>query len=158
MSRSPRVGGAAAALVLAAGLGGCASDTERYCAALEEQQEPLRDLAVAADEPGSDFYADLLAIWRGLRAEAPADIADEWATLVFSVEAFVEAVERTGVDLGEFDPGDPPPEATEAQVAAAVDAAEDLRSPRVLSAGEAVQQHARDVCKTDLGITGPAEG
>lgn len=158
MTASRRVGSAVAALVLAAGLGGCADETERYCAALEEQQEPLRELAVAADDPGSDFYPDLLAIWRDLRAEAPADIADEWATLVFSMESFVEAVERTGAATGDFDPENPPPGATEAQVAAAVDAAEDLRSPRVLSAGEAVQQHARDVCKTDLGITGSDEG
>jgi hypothetical protein len=152
--------GAAAVLVLVmvGTLGGCTSETDRYCASLEEQQEPLQELAASADDPGADLYRDLLDIWRGLRADAPDDIRDEWTTLVFSMETFVEAVERTGVTPDELDPEDPPPGATETDVAAAVDAAEDLRSERVLSAGEAVQQHARDVCKTDLGLTGGTGG
>lgn len=133
---------------------GCANETERYCSALEDRQGALTDLAGRAGEPGADFYPDLLGIWRDLQSEAPGDLADEWSTLVFSLEAFLDAVERTGATPGEFDPENPPEGATEAEVDAATDAAADLGSPRVLTAADDVQQHARDVCKTDLGITG----
>lgn len=138
-------------------LAACTSRTESYCAELRDQQEALAELALGSRDPGPELYPDLLGIWRELQEEAPDDLADEWATLVFSMEGFLEAVQRAGATPESFDPDRPPPAATESEVAAARDAAEDLVSPRVFTAAESVQQHARDVCKTDLSLTGRGE-
>lgn len=158
MSRSRRFAAATAVALGLTLLVSCADETERYCTALEDQQQALTELARAADEPGAEFYPRLLEIWQDLRDEAPDDLADEWSTLVFSLESFLDAVERTGTTPDEFDPENPPPGVDEAAVDAARDAAADLLSPRVVTAAEGVQQHARDVCKTDLGLTGRGEG
>lgn len=137
-----------------AALAGCADQTETYCAEVEDRRDELTELALSSQDPGPGLYPGLLGIWRDLQEEAPDDIADEWATLVFSMEGFLEAVARTGATPETFDPERPPPGATDAEVAAARDAAEELVSTRVFTAAESVQQHARDVCRTDLGLTG----
>lgn len=153
--RPARLASALASLVIALPvLTACTDQTGRYCAELEDQQKALADLALGSRDPGPELYPELLGLWRELQEEAPDDLADEWSTLVFAMEGFLEAVERTGATPESFDPDRPPPGATESEVAAARDAAEKLVAPRVFSAAESVQQHARDVCKTDLSLTG----
>ena len=143
----------ALALILLAPLAGCASDVERYCGALGEQRSTLSDLAVRSGEPGSDVLEETLAVWRDLRDQAPGDVSDEWSTLVFALEGLQEAFEAAGTTPGEYDPESPPPGVTGAEADRLQDAAAELASPRVAAAGEGVQQHARDVCKVDLGVT-----
>jgi hypothetical protein len=152
MSRA-RTGLVAAGLLLLALLTGCASETERYCAELEDQKETLADLAIRAGEPDTEVLAETLDVWRELRAEAPGDVADEWSTLVFALEGLVEAFETAGTSPGEYDPASPPPGVSEAEAERLEDAAAKLASPRVASAGTDLQQHARDVCKVDLGLS-----
>jgi hypothetical protein len=134
-------------------IAGCASDTERYCAELEDQKETLADLAIRAGEPDTEVLEETLDVWRDLRAEAPGDVADEWSTLVFSLEQLVEAFETAGTTPGEYDPASPPPGVSDAEAKRLEDAAAKLASPRVASAGTDLQQHARDVCKVDLGLS-----
>lgn len=153
MRRVRRPGSALLGLLLAATLAGCASETERYCGELEEQTETLSDLAIRSGEPGSDVLEETLEVWRGLRDEAPGDIQDEWSTLVFALEGLVEAFEGAGVSPGEYDPESPPEGVSEEDAERLEDAAAELASPRVTAAGDSLQQHARDVCKVDLGIS-----
>jgi hypothetical protein len=143
----------ASGLLLLVLLTGCASETERYCAELEDQKETLSDLAIRSGEPDSEVLTETLAVWRELRAEAPGDVADEWSTLVFALEGLVEAFEAAGTTPGEYDPASPPPGVSEAEAKRLEDAAAELASPRVASAGTDLQQHARDVCKVDLGLS-----
>jgi hypothetical protein len=145
------VGLVAVVLVLAS-LTACASDTDSYCAELEKQKETLADLANRSDRPGEDVLTGTLDVWRDLRDEAPADIADEWSTLVFALEGLVEAFDDAGTTPEEFDPASPPEGVGKAEVKRLEDAAAELASGRVTAAGESVQQHARDVCKVDLGL------
>jgi hypothetical protein len=152
MSRA-RVGIAASGLLLLGLLAGCASETERYCAELEDQKGTLADLAIRAGEPDTAVLTETLDVWRELRAAAPGDVADEWSTLVFALEGLVEAFEAAGTAPGEYDPASPPPGVSEAESKRLEDAAAKLASPRVASAGTDLQQHARDVCKVDLGLS-----
>ena len=78
MSRSRRFAAVTAVSLGLTLLVSCADETERYCAALEDQREALTELARAADEPGAEFYPRLLEIWQDLRDEAPEDLADEF--------------------------------------------------------------------------------
>lgn len=150
IARRPVVVSLALAVVMP--LGGCASDVERYCSELEEKGETLSDLAVRSGEPGSDVLGETVSVWRDLRDAAPGDVADEWSTLVFALEGLQEAFEAAGTSPQEYDPDSPPPGVSEAEADRLQDAAAELASPRVVAAGEGVQQHARDVCKVDLGV------
>jgi hypothetical protein len=152
MSRA-RTGRVASVLLLVGVLTGCASETERYCAELEDQKGTLADLAIRAGEPDTDVLAETLDVWRELRAEAPGDVSDEWSTLVFALEGLVDAFEAAGTTPGEYEPASPPAGVTEAEAQRLEDAAAKLASPRVAKAGTDLQQHARDVCKVDLGLS-----
>lgn len=141
-------------VLLGALVSGCASETEKYCGALEEQQSRLAELALGADEPGEDLLQQTLEIFRELQGEAPGDIADEWSTLTFAYEGMVDAFDGVDTPLAEYDPAEPPADVSEEEAQRITDAAEELRSPRVTEAADGIQQHARDVCKTDLSLTG----
>lgn len=133
-------------------LAGCASDTETYCAELEKQQPTLADLAGRSDSPDGDVLDGTLEVWRDLRDKAPGDIADEWSTLVFALEGLVDAFDAAGTTPEEFDPASPPEGVSKADAKRLEDAAGELASERVTAAGESIEQHARDVCKVDLGL------
>jgi hypothetical protein len=138
----------AAAMLMA--LTGCATETEEYCETLAEEKQTLTELANG--EPRDDVLSATLETFRGLRDEAPGDLSDEWSTLAFAYESLAEAFEAAGVGPGEYDAGSPPPDVTPAQVRRIEGAAAELRTPRVMRAAEGVEQHARDVCKVDLGL------
>lgn len=138
-----------AVLVLASGTG-CATTTEKYCDALEAEQQTLIDLARSADEAGGVSLADGLAIFEDLRDASPDDIRDEWDTFVFAWEGVVDAFEQAGTDPEDFRPGEVTPGVTAAQSEAIEGASAELGSPRVVDAGQGIQQHAKDVCKVDL--------
>lgn len=153
--RRSAVGRATAAVVGAtlatAVLTSCASETERYCDTLTEKKQALAELA-AAQEPGSTAFEDALDVLQDLRAEAPDDLADEWATLVNSYETLADALDAAGVEAADFDPANPPEGMTAEEVGRVRDAAAELASPRVVAAADGIEQHARDVCRTDLGL------
>jgi hypothetical protein len=136
--------------VLVASLAGCATDTERYCDTLAEKKQTLTDLAVARD---GDVLGQTLDVLRDLRDEAPSDIEDEWSTLVFAYETLADAFDAAGTSPGDYDPASPPEGVTEQQVQRIEGAAAELRSGRVMQAADGLEQHARDVCKVDLGLS-----
>lgn len=140
-------------LLLVTSLAGCASETESYCDELETQKDTLADLAIRSGEPGTDVLEETLDVWRALRDEAPGDIEDEWSTLVFAYEGLADAFEAAGTTPGEFDPGSPPEGVSDAEAERIEGAAAELRSQRVVKAADGLQQHARDVCKVDLGLS-----
>lgn len=138
----------ALAALLAAALTGCAGETERYCDALAERKQTLADLAVA----GGDVLEPTLDVLHRLREEAPDDIEDEWSTLVFAYEGLADAFEAAGTSPGEYHPESPPAGVSAAEARRIEGAAGALRSPRVMQAADGLEQHARDVCKVDLGL------
>lgn len=144
--------GGLAGLLLVLPVAGCTGDTESYCAELEEQEQTLTDLASRADRPGTDVFTESLDVFEELRDAAPGDVVDEWDTLVFAWQGLADAFEAAGTTPTEFDPADPPPDLDQAAVDRLVDAAAELRSPRVVSAGDGIEQHAKDVCGVDLGL------
>jgi hypothetical protein len=144
----------AAALMAVPALAGCSSGTESYCAALKDDQKRLTRLATAAAKPGKQgarALDDTLGVLEGLGAEAPEDIADEWQTLTGALQGLVDAITETGASPADFAGGEPPPGVSTGQVRAVQQAAAELRSTRVTQAGASIEQHARDVCKVDLG-------
>jgi len=153
MRRLRRARTALLGLVLVASLTACASETESYCAELEEQKQTLTDLATGSTDPSGNVLGETLEVFQTLREAAPGDIEDEWSTLVFAYEGLADAFEAAGTTPGEFDPGSPPEGVSDAEAERIERAAAELRSQRVVEAADGLQQHARDVCKVDLGLS-----
>lgn len=132
---------------------GCSSPTESYCGALEDEKDTLTGLAQSSGEPGGDMFDDSLTVFEDLRDEAPEDIRDEWDTFVFAWQGVADAFDAAGIGPQDYEPGATPPGVSEDQAQAIEDAAATLRSARVVEAGKGLEQHARDVCKVDLGLS-----
>jgi hypothetical protein len=141
----------AAAVVLVAALltGGCATDREQYCEAVEGHQRELTDIT---SQGGPTALLDALDIYRDLREQAPSDIEDEWQQVVESIEGLEQALEDAGVDPASYDPQDPPGGVTEEQRRAIATAADRVGSRETQEALQGVEQQARDVCKTPLTL------
>lgn len=133
-------------------LTGCASETEDYCGALEDQKQALTDLAEDARDPQTDLFANSLEIFEDLRDRAPGDIADEWDTFIYAWEGVAEAFDEAGVSARDYRPGDTSGAVSAEDARSIQDAAAELGSPRVVEAGDGIEQHARDVCQVDLGL------
>lgn len=142
--RLPAVLGA----VLVVSLAGCAEEQERYCGTLQEEKQTLTDLAGRTDD---DVLDDTVEVLGDLQDAAPGDIRDEWSTVVFAYEALADAFDDAGVGPSELEDG--AAEGLSQQDRERIEgAAAELRTPRVMGAADAIEQHARDVCKVDLGL------
>lgn len=122
---------------------------EDYCAAVQEHQEELTEIVA---EGGPTALLGALDSFRDLQAQAPGDISDEWQQVVGRLDDLAEALEDADVDPGEYDAAAPPadlPDADRSRIAAAARA---LVSQETADALEALQQQARDVCKTPLTL------
>ncbi|WP_182526700.1 hypothetical protein [Nocardioides dongkuii] len=135
-----------AALVPLAACGG-GDPTEDYCAAVEEHQERLTEIAA---EGGPTALLDALGPFRDLSERAPRDVRDEWEQVVGSLEALDEALADADVDPAAYDGEDPPPGLGRDERARIEAAAEGLVSPATAGALDALQQQSRDVCQTPL--------
>jgi hypothetical protein len=126
-----------AAVLLSLCLTGCGeSDTESYCQEVRDRARELKRLSGSVGEGSAeDVVADALATFRALEERAPDDVSDEWTTFVIAWEGLADALERD-------------------EPAAVRAAAAELREPRVVDAALGIEQHARDVCDTDLGTGG----
>jgi len=142
----------AGGMLVLASVSGCADQTEKYCSTVKDDQQELTDLRKNAGKPGNDFFGESLAVLEGFRDEAPDDIVDEWDTIVFGWQGLAEAIEAAGVDAGEYQAGNRPPGVSDAEAKAIEGAALKLASSRVVDASDGIEQHARDVCKVDLGL------
>ena len=141
--RLPAVLGA----VLAVSLAGCADEQERYCGTLQEEKQTLTDLAGRTDD---GVLEDTVEVLGELQEAAPGDIRDEWSTVVFAYEALAGAFEEAGVSPSQLEDG--AAGLSEQDRQRIEGAAAELRTPRVMEAADAIEQHARDVCKIDLGL------
>ena len=136
-----------AVLLATALLAGCGVGDDDYCAAVQEHQADLTEVAASGDA-GAIFGA--LPAYRDLQAAAPADLSDEWTQVVGRLTALQAALEDAGVDPSSYDPEHPPAGLTDDQRAAIEGAARDLGEPATVRAMTGIEQHALDVCKTPL--------
>lgn len=138
-------------VLVVAALTGCGSSPEDeradYCEVVTEQQVALSE-ALAEESP--DALLGALPLFRELAAEAPPDIDDDWTVFVGALEGLQEALDAAGADATSYDAKSPPPDVTQEEQAAIARAADELATPEVSNAFEAVKQQAKDVCKTPL--------
>ena len=137
----------AALVVLGGVVAGCSSEQETYCAAVQEHQGELSDVA-ASDEPGAVLGA--LDAYRDLRSKAPDDIRDEWTQVVTRLEALGDALDAAGVDPAAYDPEVTPGDLPDGDRRAIEAAARDLGQRETVEAMGGVEQQALDVCGTPL--------
>lgn len=148
--RRQLVGGVLVAL-LGSALIGCGEDDPfaRYCDEVQVQQKPLSE---ALSGQGPTALLEALPSFKALSEKAPEDIADEWLTLVGGIEGLVKALEDADVDPATYDRDKPPAGLTDEQQSDIDAASRRLTAPESVLALEAVQQQARDVCKTPLSL------
>ncbi|WP_210440975.1 hypothetical protein [Nocardioides xinjiangensis] len=129
-------------------LAGCSDDPqETYCAAVEEHQAELTEVA-ASDDAAAVF--DALAAYDDLAALAPRDVADDWAAVVEPLHALREVLEEHDVDPSTYAATRPPAGLGDAARDEIEAAARDVGAQRTVEAMAAVEQHALDVCGTPL--------
>lgn len=153
------------ALALAAGTAACGGggEEEDYCAAFLDRREELSDLAgqqaEAAKTGGDvDVLTPTLAAFEDLRAVAPADLQDEWDTLVFAYRDLAEAVEASGADPAEFRVGEVPEGLAPADRKALGRVASKLGAARVVEAANGIEGYSAQVCEeADEGADEEAE-
>jgi hypothetical protein len=147
-----RVAGAAMLAVGPLLLAGCGGDDDPfagYCEEVEAQRPALsEDLAAG----GSTGLIDALPELQKLAAKAPDDIQDEWDTVTSRIGDLVSALEDADVDPATYDRKRPPDGLTPEQKDAIDAAAQALVTPEMTEALNAVEQQARDVCKTPLTL------
>ncbi|WP_139175490.1 DUF3053 domain-containing protein [Nocardioides lianchengensis] len=147
--RRARSGVALLALVLLP-LTACAGDpAEDYCATVQEHQEELTEIVAAG---GPTALLGALDAFRDLQEQAPGDIRDEWQQVVGRLDDLEEALEDADVDPQTYDAAEPPDDLSAADRSRIAAAGRALVAPETADALEALQQQARDVCKTPLTL------
>lgn len=141
------VAGVVAGLLLVSALGGCASQKEKYCSTLRDDKAQLTNLAAAK----GDVLGRSLSLFTELRDQAPPDVKEDWTQFVGAWQALVDAFHAAGVDPRHFDPAHRPPGVSTGQFQSIKQAAGDLSSEDVRLAAARIEDHARAVCKVDLG-------
>jgi hypothetical protein len=145
---------AAAVLLLALPLTGCASEQEKYCSALEDEQQTLAGLSADAGNPGRGDLARMIDVFERLQEKAPDDMVDEWDTYVTALKGLQTALDDAGADESMFTDGKRPAGMSKDDYASISAAAVELRSTRVVQAAAGIENQARDVCKVDLDGSG----
>lgn len=137
-----------ASLLACQALSGCSGDPQDdYCAAVEEHQEALSEVA-ASDDAGAIFGA--LDAYEDLRDQAPRDIVDDWTAVVDPLRELEQALADAGVDPATYSADDPPADLDDGARGAIEAAARQVGSEQTVAAMAAVEQHALDVCGTPL--------
>lgn len=144
------LGALVAVALLAGSTVACQSQQEAYCSALREEREVILQLNRQAERSRDGVIADSIGVFERLRDEAPDDLVDEWDTYIRAWRGLESALDRAGVNESLFRSGEQPAGVSDAEYAAIEDAAEQLRSPRVVDAASGIEQQARDVCKVEL--------
>jgi hypothetical protein len=139
-----------AALVLAFLAAGCADDPHAdYCEVVSDNQDELTRIL---GEGGPDVLLRALPIFRELEEAAPPDIRDDWKIVVSGLAALESALDDAGVDPATYDRDDPPEGVSEEERDRIDAAAQELTTEDSVAAFAAVEQQARDVCKTPLRL------
>ncbi len=156
-----RRSGARALVVVAAVLAGLATTScggdpdDGYCDTLREEAQVLGDLAERADTgdgEDSDVVGPTLESLRRLADEAPAELEDEYATLVYAWEGLDEAVEETGLQPAQLEPGRVPDGVDRRAVRRLRQTARAMLSARVTDAAAGIEDHASQVCDVELDV------
>lgn len=136
------------ALLLVLGLlSGCGGND--YCHAVKDHQQDLTAVTTSGS-PAALLQA--LPIFRDLSGRAPDDIAGDWRTFLKALTALDDAVRAAGLDPSTYDEQHLPATLTGPQRSRIRTAAVALAEPAVVSAFDAVQQEAKDVCHTPLSL------
>jgi hypothetical protein len=129
---------------------GCSDDPYAgYCEVVTDNQV---DLTRITDEGGPDVLLRALPIFRELEDAAPSDIRDDWKIVVTGLAALESALDDAGVDPATYDRDKLPDGVSEAERDRIDAAAQDLTTDESVAAFAAVEQQARDVCKTPLRL------
>jgi hypothetical protein len=145
--RGPAVGVLVAVLLL--GAAGCGDPEKDYCAALKGDQEMFAEMQ--DDTSGLALLKHRDALHR-LAEQAPDDLTDEWQTFLGAVDAFSRTLDDVGVRPDAFKDGQPPAGLSAADRTLIANAASELSSADVVEAANGIEQHAKDVCKLQLGL------
>ena len=141
---------AGCALVVVSLLAGCSDDPyDAYCEVVTDRQD---ELTRTIDEGGPDVLLRALPVFRDLEEAAPSDIRDDWQIVVNGLAALESGLDDAGVDPATYDRENPPEGVSEAERDRIDAAAEDLSTQESEAAFAAVEQQARDVCKTPLWL------
>lgn len=141
---------AVAVVLLAALVAGCSDDPyDSYCGIVKDNQTELTRII---GEGGPDVLLRALPVFGELEDAAPSDIRDDWRIVVRGLTALESALDDAGVDPATYDRDDLPDGVTEAERDRIDAAAEDLTTEESKAAFAAVEQQARDVCKTPLRL------
>lgn len=131
-------------------LGGCQESAEdrreAYC---KQVKEDSGDLTRISDEGGAGAFLQALPILEGLAEKSPDDLADEWRTFLDALHGLEDAVEEVGLDPEDVDGGLPKdlPRADRRRVRGAASV---LARDDVVAATQGIEQHALDICGTQL--------
>lgn len=120
-----------------------------YCSEVEAQRSAVGAALGAGERTG---LIRALPSFEALADKAPDDISDEWSTVLAKVTALRDALAAADVDPASYDAAKPPQGLDEADRKAIQAAGIGLGSQEMARALAGVQQQARDVCKTPLGL------
>lgn len=135
----------AATFVLLLGVTGCGGD-EDYCTVAKDDQ------AVFVDDGTGLGLVTNIAKLKEMAAKSPDDLSDEWQVFVDAVERLRAAIESVGLQPSDFVDGQPPTSTPAADRQTIAAAASQLSQPDVVDAASGIEQHAKDVCKLQLGL------
>lgn len=121
----------------------------RYCDEVQEQQAAI---TAALEDGATTGLIRALPSFEALAEKAPDDIVDEWDVVIGRTRALESAVTDAGADPASYDREDPPPGVDREEQQRIDAAATALAAGEVRTAMAAVEQHARDVCKTPLAL------
>ena len=140
---------AAVSTVLLLSLAGCGDGEKSYCHALESDQQAFAEMQ---DDTSGLALLKHRTMLHGLADKAPDDLTDEWQTFLGALDAFAGTLRDVGVEPDQFVDGKPPAGLGEDDRKRIADAASELSSPDVVEAANGIEQHAKDVCKLQLGL------
>ena len=127
----------------------CGNQEKSYCSALASDQKVFAEMA---DDTSGVGLLRHRATLHSLADQAPDDLTDEWQTFLGALDAFAGTLRDAGVEAGDFVDGQPPAGLTDEQRTSIANAASELSSPDVVEAADGIEQHAKDVCKLQLGL------
>jgi len=140
----------AAAVLGASLLTGCGGGgTDAYCDTLEDTQKDFDDFE-ASDFSNFDEFTDRVD---ELAEDAPDEVKDDWKVLSEAFNAFVEALDKAGLepaDLEGLASGELPEDVDMAALQEAMTEAQALSSEKFTKATESIEKHAKDECDIDL--------
>jgi hypothetical protein len=137
------------AAVLLLSLQACGDHEKAYCSALSSDQKVFAEMADDTTGVGLLQHRSTL---HSLAAKAPDDLTDEWQTFLGALDAFAAKLHDVGVAPGDFVDGQPPARLSAADRARIAAAASELSDADVVEAANGIEQHAKDVCKLQLGL------